>query len=52
MRVLETFLDAMGNTPLVRLTKATAGHSYSYPYVMLTYVFIGETPAIGTRQGR
>src|SRR5437870_11118048 len=25
MRVLETFLDAMGNTPLVRLAKATAG---------------------------
>jgi hypothetical protein len=34
------------------LTKTTAGHSYSYPYVMLTYVFIGETPAIGARQSR
>src|SRR5437763_11653921 len=25
MKVLETFLDAMGNTPLVRLSKVTAG---------------------------
>src|SRR3954449_4931692 len=25
MQVLDTFLDAMGNTPLVRLSKVTAG---------------------------
>jgi hypothetical protein len=31
------------------LERTTPGHSYSYPYVMLTYVFLGEKPAIGGR---
>jgi hypothetical protein len=32
------------------LTHATPGHAYSYPYVMLTYVFLGEKPAIAWRK--
>ena len=32
------------------LTHTTPGHAYSYPYVMLTYVFLGEKPAIGWRK--
>jgi hypothetical protein len=32
------------------LTHTTPGHAYSYPYVMATYVFLGEKPAIGWRK--
>lgn len=31
------------------LKTTTGGHSYTYPYVMVTYVFLGETPAAGRR---
>lgn len=31
------------------LKQATPGHSYTYPYVMATYVFLGEQPAIGRK---
>jgi hypothetical protein len=34
------------------LKNTTAGHAYSYPFVMATYVFLGEQPAIGRRQTR
>jgi hypothetical protein len=29
------------------LKATTPGHAYSYPYLMFTYVFLGEQPAIG-----
>jgi hypothetical protein len=32
------------------LTNTTPGHAYSYPYVMATYVFLGEQPAIAWRK--
>jgi len=32
------------------LTNTTPGHSYSYPYLMVTYVFLGEKPAIAWRK--
>jgi hypothetical protein len=31
------------------LTNTTPGHSYRYPYLMVTYVFLGEKPAIAWR---
>jgi Alginate export len=31
------------------LTNTSPGHSYSYPYLMVTYVFLGEKPAIAWR---
>jgi hypothetical protein len=31
------------------LERTTPGHSYQYPFVMITYVFLGEQPAIGRR---
>ena len=34
------------------LELTTGGHAYSYPFVMATYVFLGETPAVGRRQTR
>jgi hypothetical protein len=34
------------------LKNTTPGHSYSYPFVMATYVFLGEQPAIGRRTTR
>jgi len=34
------------------LTSTTPGHAYSYPYVMATYVFLGEKPAIAWRKTR
>jgi len=30
----------------------TPGHSYNYPYVMVTYVFLGEKPAIRGRKAQ
>ena len=32
------------------LTNTTPGHAYSYPYLMVTYVFLGEKPAIAWRK--
>jgi len=32
------------------LKKTTAGHGYSYPFVMATYVFLGESPTFGRRK--
>jgi len=32
------------------LTNTTPGHAYSFPYLMVTYVFLGEKPAIGWRK--
>lgn len=32
------------------LKNTTAGHGYSYPFVMTTYVFLGESPTIGGRK--
>ena len=32
------------------LAHTTPGRAYSYPYVMLTYVFLGEKPAIAWRK--
>ena len=32
------------------LKSTTPGHSYNFPYVMATYVFLGEKPAIGGRK--
>ncbi len=32
------------------LKNTTPGHAYSYPYVMVTYVFLGEKPAISWRK--
>ena len=34
------------------LKNTTPGHSYRYPYLMVTYVFLGEKPTIGGRQSR
>jgi hypothetical protein len=34
------------------LKNTTQGHAYSYPFVMVTYVFLGEKPAIGGRRGQ
>jgi hypothetical protein len=34
------------------LTNTTPGRAYSYPYLMVTYVFLGEKPAIGWRKTR
>jgi hypothetical protein len=34
------------------LKTTTPGHGYSYPYVMVTYVFLGEKPAIGGKNSR
>lgn len=34
------------------LRNTTPGHAYSYPYVMVTYVFLGEQPAVGGKQTR
>lgn len=34
------------------LKNTTPGHAYTYPYVMVTYVFLGEQPAIGARRGQ
>ena len=34
------------------LENTTPGASYRYPFVMVTYVFLGEKPAIGGRQTR
>ncbi len=34
------------------LTNTTPGHAYSYPYLMVTYVFLGEKPAVGWRKTR
>lgn len=32
------------------LTNTTPGHAYGYPYLMATYVFLGEKPAIAWRR--
>jgi len=32
------------------LKSTTPGHSYNFPYVMATYVFLGEKPSIGGRK--
>ena len=32
------------------LTNTTPGHAYSYPYLMVTYVFLGEKPAIAWKK--
>jgi hypothetical protein len=32
------------------LKSTTPGHSYNFPYVMATYVFLGEKPAMGGRK--
>jgi hypothetical protein len=34
------------------LKNTTRGHAYSYPFVMITYVFLGEKPAIGGRKAQ
>lgn len=34
------------------LMNITPGHAYSYPYLMVTYVFLGEKPAIAWRKTR
>ena len=34
------------------LKNTTPGHSYNYPYVMITYVFLGEKPSIGGRKAQ
>ena len=34
------------------LKTTTPGHSYNFPYVMATYVFLGEKPAIGGRKAQ
>lgn len=34
------------------LRDTTPGGFYTYPYVMLTYVFVGEKPAISWRPNR
>ena len=34
------------------LKNATAGHQYTYPYVMVTYVFLGDRPAGATSGGQ
>jgi hypothetical protein len=34
------------------LNNMTPGHSYNYPYVMVTYVFLGEKPAIRRRKAQ
>ena len=34
------------------LKNTTPGRAYTYPYVMVTYVFLGEQPAIGGRRGQ
>jgi hypothetical protein len=34
------------------LINTTPGHAYSYPFVMVTYVFLGEKPALAWRKTR
>lgn len=34
------------------LKKATGGHAYTYPYVMVTYVFLGDRPAVPAAGGK
>lgn len=34
------------------LKNTTPGHAYSYPFAMVTYVFLGEQPAIGGRRAQ
>jgi hypothetical protein len=34
------------------LKGTTTGLAYKYPYVMVTYVFLGEQPAIGGRRAQ
>ena len=34
------------------LKNTTAGHGYSYPFAMATYVFLGESPTIGGRKAK
>ena len=34
------------------LNNTTPGHAYSYPYVMVTHVFVGEKPAVDWRKAR
>jgi hypothetical protein len=34
------------------LKNTTPGHSYSFPFLMVTYVFLGEQPAIGRSKTR
>ena len=34
------------------LKNTTQGHAYSYPFVMVIYVFLGEKPAIGGRKAQ
>ena len=34
------------------LKNTTEGHAYDYPFVMVTYVFLGEKPAIAGRKGQ
>jgi hypothetical protein len=34
------------------LKNATAGHAYTYPYVMVTYVFVGDRPAVRVAGGQ
>jgi len=34
------------------LENTTAGHGYSYPFVMATYVFLGESPTFGGRKAK
>ena len=41
-----------GTRRLSFLKNTTQGHGYSYPFVMVTYVFLGEKPAIGGRKGQ
>ena len=33
------------------LKNTTPGHSYTYPYVMATYVFLGDQPKRATEKG-
>jgi hypothetical protein len=37
-------------TPGAFLKNTTPGHGYSYPFVMVTYVFLGESPTFGGRK--
>ena len=38
--------------PATFLKNTTQGHAYDYPFVMVTYVFLGEEPAIGGRKAQ
>ena len=38
--------------PATFLKNTTQGHAYDYPFVMVTYVFLGEKPAIGGRKAQ